>query len=119
MLRAHFAAHMLEAARPGFHVELGAVRGQVLRIHIQGHVAAGLGQERFRVVLHVVGMQLEIPVLDFHLAVGEKYVAFLALLLRFQPHVRRARLRIGSPVPRLRARRRPHAISTQSARAPE
>ena len=39
-----------------------------------------------RVVLHVVGAQSKVLILDFDLAVGEVEVAFLALLFGFETH---------------------------------
>ena len=72
MFHPHFAAHVFEAALSASHVEVGRIRRQVLRIHIELHVAVGHGHVGLRVVLHVVGAQLQVPVLNFHFAVGEK-----------------------------------------------
>ena len=58
----------------------------MLRVHVELDVAAGRGFVRFRVVLHVVGAQSKVPVLDFHVAVGKIDVSFLALLFGFQTH---------------------------------
>ena len=55
------------------------------------HVAVGRGHVRLGVVLHVVGAQAKILVLDFDFAVGEVEVAFLALLFGFQTHAGLAR----------------------------
>ncbi len=84
MFRPYFAAHVLETAFPSFHVEVGGVRGQVLRVHVQLDMAARHSQVGFRVVLHVVGAQPVVLVSNFDVAVGKKYVAFLALLLGFE-----------------------------------
>ena len=86
MFHHDFAAHVLEAALPALHVEIGGIRREVLRVHIEQHVASGRGHVRFGVVLHVVGAQAKILVLDFDFAVGEIEVAFLALLFGFETH---------------------------------
>ena len=88
VFRFHFAAHVFEAALPGFYVELTRVRRQVLRVHIQLDMAAHRSLVSFRVVLHVVGAQPIVPVKNFDITVGKKEVAFLALLLGFQTYGR-------------------------------
>src|SRR5216683_2641359 len=84
MFRPYFAAHVLETPLPCLHIEVGGVRGQVLRVHVQLDMAARYSQVGFRVVLHVVGAQPIVLVPNFDVAVGKKYVAFLALLLGFE-----------------------------------
>ena len=55
------------------------------------HVAVGRGHVRLGVVLHMVGAQAKILVLNFDFAVGEVEVAFLALLFGFETHAGFAR----------------------------
>src|ERR1700737_3598549 len=86
MHRRHFAAHVLETALPGFYVEVGGIRDQVLRVHVHLDMAARRTHVSFCVVLHVVGAQPIALVQNFDLAVRKKYVAFLALLFGLQSH---------------------------------
>jgi hypothetical protein len=86
VLHGNFAVHVIENALPTLDIEIGRVRRDVLRIHIEKYVAASRGLVRFRVVLNMIGTQTEIFVLDFNFAVGEVEVSFLALLFGFETH---------------------------------
>jgi len=95
---------VLEEAHSALHVEFGGIRGEMLCVRIELYVAASRSHVRLRVVLHVVGAQSQISILDIDFPVRDVYVAFLPLLLGFQAHTggpgRRWRsdfLRIGSP----------------------
>ena len=86
VLGRYLAAHVLEEACAGLHVELGGIRRQMLRVHVKQDVAGGGGHVRLGVILNVIGAETKILILNFDFAVGEVNVAFLALLLRFETH---------------------------------
>jgi hypothetical protein len=58
----------------------------MLRVYVKQDISPRCGEICLRVVLHMIGMQLEIFVLDFDVAVGEIEIPLFALLLCFKPH---------------------------------
>ena len=64
---------MLEAALAGLHVELGGIRGQVLRVHIEStRCRVAVARYVFALYCTWSARRRRFSILDFNLAVGEK-----------------------------------------------